>query len=108
MVHKGAKSLTADPLSLLAAFYTPGRTRKELRTILENVSLEIEEGHRLALIGRNGAGKTTLLRLLQVVYPHPRDDRHQGRRAGAAKYFFGSRASRRGLRISIFAGCPWA
>jgi lipopolysaccharide transport system ATP-binding protein len=64
MVRKGAKSLTADPLSLLAAFYTPGRTRKELRTILENVSLEIEEGHRLALIGRNGAGKTTLLRLL--------------------------------------------
>ena len=49
MVRKGAKSLTADPLSLLAAFYAPGKTSRELRTILDNVSLEIEDGYRLAL-----------------------------------------------------------
>jgi ABC-type polysaccharide/polyol phosphate transport system ATPase subunit len=64
MVRKGSKSLSADPLSMLAAFYAPGKTRRELRTIVDNVSLEIDDGHRLALIGRNGAGKTTLLRLL--------------------------------------------
>ncbi len=32
--------------------------------ILDRVSVEVEEGDRLAIIGPNGAGKTTLLRLL--------------------------------------------
>ena len=36
---------------------------------LRDVNLEIQEGHRLGIIGHNGAGKSTLLRVLAGVYP---------------------------------------
>lgn len=35
---------------------------------LKDISLEIEHGSRLGLIGRNGAGKSTFLRLLAGIY----------------------------------------
>jgi lipopolysaccharide transport system ATP-binding protein len=44
------------------------RPHREFLTILKDVSFDVEEGDRLALIGRNGAGKSTLLRVLTEAF----------------------------------------
>ncbi len=39
------------------------------KTVLESVSFHVQEGERVAVVGRNGAGKTTLLHALLGVLP---------------------------------------
>ena len=50
-----------------------GRLSSSKRSVsvraLDSVTLSLQEGDRLGLIGHNGAGKTTLLRTLAGVYP---------------------------------------
>lgn len=38
-------------------------------TALENITLSLKDGDKLAVIGHNGAGKTTLLRVLSTILP---------------------------------------
>ena len=47
------------------------RTSRTIKT-LQSVSVRIESGERVGLIGHNGAGKTTLLKVMAGIYPPQR------------------------------------
>lgn len=40
------------------------RVHGETKLVLNDISMEVARGHKLALMGRNGAGKSTLIRLI--------------------------------------------
>ena len=65
----------------------PGfRKRTEPVPALQDVSLRLKEGDRVALIGRNGAGKSTLLRVMADIFPPTRGRVHS---RGSIVTFFG-------------------
>ena len=47
---------------------TPPTIRNSTYRALNNISIQLNKGDRIGLLGRNGAGKSTLLRVLAKIY----------------------------------------
>lgn len=70
------------PLARLSGLIQPRTTEEpdEVFWALKDISFEVEEGERLAIVGRNGAGKSTLLKILsRVMSPTEGSIRIRGR-----------------------------
>ncbi len=64
----GTKKLRGTPRSIHLdniSFHYPGSKTM----VLEDISIEIVRGQRVAIVGENGAGKTTLIKLITGLYP---------------------------------------
>lgn len=65
----GSRSLKTNILSMATGGQIKGRDgRKVSIRAIDDLSLDLRRGARLALIGHNGAGKTTLLRVLAGIF----------------------------------------
>ena len=75
---------------------------------LRNVTLEANDGDRIALVGNNGSGKTTLLRVLADVYPPTGGTVHvEGRISPMFDPALGMSADATGLENIRICGMLW-
>lgn len=63
----GSRSLKAMVLNRVGGRVTQNNGRTDVEALNE-ISLQLHDGDRLAVVGHNGAGKTTLLKLIAGIY----------------------------------------
>jgi ABC-2 type transport system ATP-binding protein len=70
-VKKDFKVFYDKPSTLKERIVFWNKTKKEARTVLKDIDIEIKKGETVALIGTNGSGKSTLLKLMtKIIYPN--------------------------------------
>ena len=67
VMAQGERSLLANPMRLVRDLYL-ARKKRDVTTLIQDISFDLQPGERLGLIGPNGAGKSTLLRLIAGIY----------------------------------------
>jgi ATP-binding cassette subfamily F protein 3 len=79
------------------------------KVVLHGVSLHVERGDRIALVGHNGAGKSTLMRLLSGEEAPDRGERIEGHQV-VMQYFAQDEATRLDPSLTVYetlaAGSP--
>lgn len=67
---KSFKLFYDKPSTLKERLVFWNKKKSEIRTVLNNINLNINRGETVALIGTNGSGKSTLLKLMtKIIYP---------------------------------------
>ncbi len=68
---KTFKLYSDKPNTLKERIVRGWKNKPEIRTVLNDINLEIKKGETVALIGVNGSGKSTLLKLMtKIIYPN--------------------------------------
>lgn len=73
--HTGTAILT-QPFTSLAFEHVSFRYQGSEHEVLQNISLEIQKGEHVAIVGENGAGKSTFIKLLLGMYPPTEGSMH--------------------------------
>ncbi len=69
-MYKDFKLIYDKPNTLKERLVFWKSTKKEYRSVLKNININIKKGETVALIGTNGSGKSTLLKLMtKIIYP---------------------------------------
>ena len=67
---KNFKIYSDKPSTLKERLVFWNKNNNEIRSVLNNINLNINKGETVALIGTNGSGKSTLLKLMtKIIYP---------------------------------------